>query len=426
MQIPALPSVECAILHDQFNPLDGKLVFHAIQTIAKEINFILDPMDVQLMPGSDQYNVYVFAGGHRILVSQSQEPLGAAGFRNALTTPYTGMILPDAHDIVQRHTSNTFVTISKGVFDTPADLKAKLGGELAQLDSFLALEDADKARDFCRLLVNALIRNNPATAIHWCVSDNLVSQEFYEQANKSDMNLLNLRPFLSSSAGRMGDGLPLGMVLNGSQWVVGKMVSFEEAPVPFSWMMEVALGFIKMCQLRGSIIPHNESFGVEEENWTVGVVHEPAREGAEWEHVKLVVVDAPEFGIHGDASAKRTFKYESSEDIRKRAEEERKEIRAANDVAMNEDNILNPDDDMDRAILEKLQKQNQKETEPVPEEVKPAAPLEPWEGKQRENNLESLRELARLGGSRGGQDPDSPQKGSGSVIKKVSGLFRRK
>lgn len=333
MEIPALESVECAILHEQFKPLDGNVLLHSIQELARQLNFA---PQVQLIPSSTQKDIHVFANGHRILVSQNPEPLAPEGFRSALTTPYTGFVLPNAHDVVMRHKANTFITIGKGFLDS-RHLREHLNSPVFMeavdaVSSFTTLAEADRARAFCYALTKLIIGHNPAQAIHWCVSDNLVSQAIFENsARDNDITLLNIRPHLSSSAGRLGEGLPLKMIVHGSQWIIGRMIEFEEAPVPFPWMMEVVYGFIRVCQIRGSILPHNNTFGDEDNNWSVAVYHEEIEGHTAWDKVRLVVVNAPQFGIHGDATAKRYHKYENEEDIRKRAEEEEHEVTAAND-----------------------------------------------------------------------------------------------
>ncbi|MES0880034.1 hypothetical protein [Roseibium sp. SCP14] len=325
MQIPALRCVETAILHEQFEPIDGSLIFETIKRLAAELKFA---PEVQLMATSTQKDIHVHAGGHRILVSQNESPLEMDGFQSALSTPYTKIVFPDAPDSVRRHKANTFVTIGKGVLGgVPEEYFEKLG---MQPEAFTTQDEAQRAIEFCHQLTRLIIQHHSASAIHWCLSDNLVPQSFFEAVSSSgDLTLLNIRPFLTSSAGQMGEGQPLGMMATGSQWLIGKMVEVEEAPVPFPWMMEMVLGFIKVCQVRGSIIPDNESFSVEGADWTVGVYHEKLEGHDTLEKVRLVVVNAPKFGIHGNVGAKRTISYDSVEDLRRHAEDEQRELSAS-------------------------------------------------------------------------------------------------
>lgn len=327
MQVPALPSVDCAILHDEFKPVGGDEIFEAIKQLSRVLKFA---PEVQLMASSSRKDIHVHAGGNRILVSQNEQPLEMDGFRSALSTPYTGILLPDAHDIVSRHRANTFVTIGKGMLGNLPDTYYETLG--MQPEGFKSPDEIQRATEFCRALTELIIKQHPATALHWGMSDNLVPQSFFENACAgNDLTLLNVRPFITSSSGRLGEGLPIGMYVNGSQWLIGKMIEVEEAPVPLSWMMEMVLAFIRFCQLRGAIIQHNQSFSVEGQDWTVGVYHEKIEGHVAWEKVRLVIVDAPEFGIHGDTSAKRYTTYENEVEVRARAEEEKAELNASND-----------------------------------------------------------------------------------------------
>ena len=426
MQIPALGSVECAILHDEFKPVDGRLIFSAIQKLALELKFA---PEVQLMVTSTEKDIHVHAGGHRILISQNDKPLIMDGFRNTLSTPYTGFVLPNANEIVHRHKANTFVTIGKGMIpdELTNQFADKLGDHAAALKAmsqFVTWDEANRAMKFCQELTKLIVQHHAATAIHWCTSDNLVPQSFFEAASEmSDFAMIGARPMISSSAGRLGNGLPIGAVFNGSQWLIGKIISFEEATVPLPWMMEVVMGFIKMCLLRGKIIPHNESFSVEGQNWTIGVYHEKIEGFDGWEMVKLIVVNAPEFGIYGDTSAKRSYDYQSKEDIQNRAQQEEREVRAANDVPFDSNDTLDPENDMDLAIMKKLQQKTLSEEEP---KFHPAnTKVEEWNGVSRNNDIKSLRELAnrsRKVETKNDAADETPKRG---FLRKFAGTFSK-
>lgn len=331
MKIPPLPAVESAILHDRFQPIDGQRLLQAITALAAKYGL---GAQCSLMVTSTEKDIHVLVGAYRILVSQNAEPLGPEGFRTALTTPFTGMIFPGAQEAVARHQANTFVTVGKGPMTLPDDLLySSIGDAVAEMSAFTTSEEAAAAMALCQELTNVVIKEHPARAIHWCVSDNLVPQDYFERAvATSGVTLLAVRPYLSSSTGRLGDGLPVGVTANGSQWLLGKMVMIEEAPVPLSWLLPTLYGFIDLCLMRGSLIQHMETFSVEGQDWQIGVFHEKIEGFDRWEMVRLKVLHCPEYGIHGRVKTKRTFEYKSVEDVRRRAAEEQHEVRAANDV----------------------------------------------------------------------------------------------
>lgn len=323
MQIPAMPSVECAILHEDFRPIDGNIIFQAIQEYAQDLGF---GPDIKPMITSTEKDIHVLANNHRILVSQNPEPLAIDGFKFALSTPYTSLVFPSAADAVRNHKANTFVTIGKGVIDFPHEMR-DLQKLVADQTSFQTSEEAIRAQMLCHRLTKLIISNHPATGLHWTCADNLVPQSFYESATEGEnLALMNLRPILTSSAGKFGDGLPLGMIVSGSQWLIGRIIEFEEAPVPLPWMLQVLTTFVKVCQIRDSIIPHNESFSVEGEDWSVGVYHEAFEHSNDFDKVRLVVAKAPQFGINYEVTSKRTLRYENAADIRARADQEKRDL----------------------------------------------------------------------------------------------------
>jgi hypothetical protein len=317
MKIPALPAVECAILHERFAPMDGGRLLSAIEAVTQQ-NGLGAPC--RPMISSTEKDVHVLVGPYRVLVSQNTAPLGPEGFRNALTTPFTGMVFPNARQAVESHRANTFVTVGKGPVPMPEEFfKTGLGDAVAQMAAFVTSEEALKAIRVCQSLARFMMDHNPASAVHWCASDNLVPQKFFEHAAKSnDPTLLNIRPYITSSAGRLGEGHPVGMTANGSQWLLGKIVAIDEAPVPLPWLMETLFGFVSFCLQRGSLIPHMDTFSVEGQDWQIGVFHEKIEGFDKWEMVRLKILHHPKYGIHGKVTTKRTIEYKDVDDLKKR------------------------------------------------------------------------------------------------------------
>ncbi len=250
--------------------------------------------------------------------------------------------------------------------------------------------------------------------------------------------MLGVRPYLYSSAGRLDQGSPVGMVANGTQWLIGKVVAVDEAVVPIDWMHDKVVEFVKVSKIRGSVTPHKETFSVEGENWAMSVIHDGFVDGYECEQIRLKVLHAPEFGIQCNThlnvntpvQVKQEAPVQEHENVvpdpkpvqMQTAPVSQPKIMAANDRGAQEINILDPENEMDRAILEKLQKKKEEsERAQQPEAPKPVEPMEPWQGRQRNNDVGALRELANRGRHDNQQKPDG-----GSVSNKVSGLFSKK
>jgi hypothetical protein len=322
MKIPPLPQVECAILHEGFVPIDAHTLLGAIEAAARQHGL---GETCQPMITSTEKDVHVLVGEHRVLVSQNAEPLVPDGFRTALTTPFTSMIFPNAREAVEGHRANTFVTVGKGPVSMPEEVyRSEIGEMVAAMSAYTTSEEALRSIAVCQQITQFVTRLHPASALHWCVSDNLMPQAFFDAAAaSSDPTRLNIRPYLTSSAGRMGEGLPIGVTANGSQWLLGKMVAMDEAPVPLEWLLTTTYSFVSFCLMRGSLLPHMHTFSVEGEDWQVGVFHEKIDGFDGWEMVRLKVLHHPKYGIHGKAAAKRTFEYKSVEDVKRHAAEER-------------------------------------------------------------------------------------------------------
>lgn len=284
MQVAPLRNVEVAILHDRFNPIDRPRLSAAVQALAAQSG-LQTPMEP--LGGDGATNIYVGNGAWYLLLSQSNQPLGPQGFTNALNQPATHLADQDMTAAVREHRANSFVTLGKGVpvtrelesqltderllpalMSAPPELLRPMNifdGRVPQplITHMTDLADVKMAMELAAALTGLLVGNNPARAIHWCMSDNLMPQSHFEAITNSGVGLtpLALRPNLFSSHNRLEPGKPLGMVLQGSQFLLGRPLRFEEAPIDMSWIMSMCAGFITYSHMRGAVIGDGETFG---------------------------------------------------------------------------------------------------------------------------------------------------------------------
>jgi hypothetical protein len=295
--------------------------------------------DVQGGP-TDEYCITASAGGMHILVSQNSQPLGPEGFVNVLAQPITKFAVPDAENRVARHRANTFITVSKGMH-MPQPLLRAVNEFLPGLaDKDHAFTDHMKVKSAIELaykIAVAIQRQVSCTAVHWCMCDQLVNPEFFEAVGKGPtLTPLCVRPNLFSSSNQLGRGFPLGMVVNGAQYLIGRPVVFNEAIVELPWMLERVCNFIDMCHLRGSVIAHGESFGISSGE-IIKVTHiAPSREYPMGNYT-LTAFHVPQFGILGKGGPQAT------DGADRRAQ--------LSDGAA----TLDPNDPIDRLILERLE-----------------------------------------------------------------------
>ncbi len=122
-------------------------------------------------------------------------------------------------------------------------------------------------------------------------------QQFIDLRGDDALLLLDMNPQLFSSANKMEEGAPLGCLLVTSHYLVGKIVIFEEAPVPLGWMIERLHGFLSYCLERGELIGDGETFGDEDGEWVILVRHAPPEKPELPGEVHLKVLYSKEHGI---------------------------------------------------------------------------------------------------------------------------------
>jgi hypothetical protein len=335
MRITPMPQIECALLYDRFDPADGGELFDVVETailragLAKSCNRI---------PTEDK-DVHVMAGDYVVMISQNPGPLGPDGFANCLNQPFTRLVLPDAAERVSRHRANTFVTITKGLPLTGNDQSFlnEVGGDKY---SFTDWSEAKVAMELCYYFARHFCSKRAPSAVHWCPADHLVDHEFFLGAGQGPtLTPLFIRPNLYSSSGRMGNGAPIGMIANGSEYLLGRNVSFREAPVDFRWMIERVCNFIDMCHARGDIIPHGESFGASGSE-VISVAHIAPSGNNPRASIELTAVNVPAFGIYG----------RSSQHSGGRESQDEAPVQNSNSKIE-----LNANDPIDRAIMARLE-----------------------------------------------------------------------
>jgi hypothetical protein len=299
MKISPMPAVECALLHSDFEPVPAQAIFDRAVGIAREAG-IAQPIRATFT--STHNEALILLGDIRIQVTQNPEPLAPAGFQGALGMAAIQLIFPDAPQVVSSHRANTFVTVGKGLFDPNAFGAAGkfLLEELPGVSSFTTSEEVEFAMKIACGLSVFLHEGNSATAFHWCMNDYLLSpRQFLSLASGGPPTALAVNPVLSSSTRRMGPNEPIAVLARGSQWLLGRIVCFEEERVPASFMLERLVNFIDICRMRGSIIPDGDTFGVDETE-VIHVSWKDADTSVSVDYVLLTIIRSDEHGInHG-------------------------------------------------------------------------------------------------------------------------------
>ncbi|MEM7300729.1 MAG: hypothetical protein AAF468_06560 [Pseudomonadota bacterium] len=436
MNIPPMDAVECAVLHENFKPMDGEALFGLIRLLAAEQEL---PGDASLMLTSTDKDIHVMVGDFRIMVSQNAGPLGPEGFQQALAMPYTQMAFPEAEQAVANHTCNTFITFAKGAIDNrlvaESDLGEALGDALSDMNQITDPFTAESAMQICQNIALAIAENNPTSAVHWCANNQLMSPEMFLAVVKSDFKWpLYLNPYPFSGSSDENGTQSIGVVGMGSQWLFGKTLVFEEAPVPFSWLYEKMMQFAVGCQMRGEIIPHGDSFGTHEDEVIAVGHHEPSEEYP-YGRISLTLVKSAEHDIDDNTKTQLPIHYDDEGNQLNTAGEALNTLVAerADDLAENPQtlDVQNP---VDQEIVERLEHKNL-EIKPDSEiEVQHAGeptdrsemPLPDAYEAQKKLNVAQLRKIAQKASQQSEKPTATKTKNTSSLVQKAMGLFARK
>lgn len=294
MKIQPINSIECALLHNRYSPMAEAKLVSIIESLAVSVGW-----SGECHAGSSiEHGVSIInVGEYQISVSQFLEALPKKGFGGCLPQPITVLMMPDAEARIDKHVAHSFISISRQMPTNDPRLDFDITTS-DPLDFFLS-EDSLAAMTLGYKLADALHRNNPATAIHWLPSDHLVSPQMFELAAVgSSLTPFFVRPYLYSSTGAIGDGNPVGMVANGSQFLVGKPVIFEEAIVDYQWIIKRVSQFIDQSLSKGQVPATGTGFGIEKDE-VIEVIHKDPEPINPMGSYTLVARNVPKFGISG-------------------------------------------------------------------------------------------------------------------------------
>lgn len=309
MNITPMPGVECALLHAEFAPMPSRSIFAEAAAIARRLG-IGD--EAHPMVTSSETDAHMFFGNLRVMVSQNPQPLGPAGFEGAFAMTSTQLRFPDARAVVAAHRANSFVTIGKGPID-PNQIKPEqaefLLRTLGEAAFFTTSQEVELGMKFCRELSAFIHANHAATAMHWCMNDYLLRPKELLSLISGPPEFAAVNPVLTSGTGRFTQDTPLGVIGRSSQYLIGRLVVIEEARVPAPYLIERLLQFVAICQMRGSIIPDGDTFGIDETE-VIKVKWQGPSERFSLDHVVLTITRSEAHGIDGSPPPQLRIRYD--------------------------------------------------------------------------------------------------------------------
>ena len=315
--------------------------------ILQHLNGCLENTDLNfdiIQAGANGEFVLMMSGDLHVLVSQTPNPLDMESFKQTLASPYTQMTLKNADEIVYRHRSHVLIAVGNGM-PMPNNLESR--DLLQKVEHQQSPGQFELKLTLCKLMTSFFARNKLPTAVHWLQSDMfLPSENFLLLASDPFPVPLFVHPGLFSSRNTI-NGVPvLGLRTFGASHLIGYEIIFIEAPVPLGWLFERACNFVSIARDRGSLIPHGESFGADN-NEVIRVRHRPASDDRPAGEIELTLERSSEFELdEKDMPISQPVLVESEAEI-----------------------ALDQNDPIDRAILERLKQTGQDMREVLEENV---------------------------------------------------------
>ncbi len=340
MENIAPTKIESVLLYQEYENIDP-------QKILQHLNGSLESTDLNfeiVQAGAQGEFILMMCGDLHVLVSQTPNPLDMEGFNQTLASPYTQMTLKNADEIVYRHRSHVFITVGNGV---PMPDNSELQELIQKVEHQQSPGQFELKLTICKLMTSFFARNQLPTAVHWLQSNILLpSENFLLLASDPFPIPLFVHPGLFSSRNTISGVPVLGLRTFGASHLIGYEITFIEAPVPLRWLYERACNFVSIARDRGSLIPHGESFGVDNDE-VIRVRHRPASDDRPAGEIELTLELSSEFELDDN-------KLPVSQPVHAESEAE---------IA------LDQNDPIDRAILERLKQAGQNMREVLEEKT---------------------------------------------------------
>ena len=351
---PGRPSdIETAILYE------GEPPTFAIEDLCTALSIAFRKEGMRFAPGADfgPNTMLVHAEGFFVTLTRNAAPLGPEGFAATLTSPLTGFLAPDAEGAIARHRSNICITAAFG----PPLLRG-LAAERGLADALppVTAEQFRLAQRIGRAATSWILRAerfaaHPPSLVHWCQSNVLATPDnFMELASRYPEAGLLYHPCLIHGEPTSDGRETFGLETVGATNLIGREVVVDPAPVPLDHLVErVASTIDYMWTHRdGAPIPHDECIGAEKDaTERIRVRHLPPSDGHPHGRLRLTFEFRPEDrdGGEGGDGAPQPAPGPNAGIERGTLREDREEA------------SLNPNDPVDRMILDALERRREED-----------------------------------------------------------------
>ena len=303
MKIAPFSEVTCTILHDTAEPPSMDMLLDAVVHFAPTCGLRVLQNG---FPEKEKHSASIWVGldEERLLnveIKHIPQPIQAEAFQTAFDVPMNLHFVPDAKNIIRRHSSATLIIVSMGPLPVSPEterIKEFFGDALDPMLKFRTYEEALKAKMLCRALAHVVVAHHSSTLLYWLPHNKLLLPEALQELNgTTGILLMDMNPLIFSNDSGLSDDAPIGCVLINSHYLVGKIIKFEPAPVTVRWMMDKLLKFVLYCLDRDELIGDGETFRDDDGEWVIQVRHVPPEKPELPGEVHLKVLYSKEHGI---------------------------------------------------------------------------------------------------------------------------------
>ncbi|MGI9355945.1 MAG: hypothetical protein ACR2PF_12395, partial [Rhizobiaceae bacterium] len=311
-----------------------------------------------LVEATPEHTFVTLFGTNDLLITIEQifEPFNLQPFQGVLDSAYLKIVSPAATDRLESHKSAVLIDVSHGTMPDEEKTNALLdqvglGHSGQSSDEFLLRLETLKA------LTRAYGEQREPLLVHWTQSNQLLDfQTFATLSGEAMPSLLNIHPQLYSDKTN-AKGQWIGFTTFGAAHFLGREITFKSAPIAWGNLYEYALTFLRFCSSKeGYTVPHGDCFS-DGEGLSIAVRHIPDRADGSAATYELTLLQSTKFG------------YECPPDL----------VPALGDDGDDPFPDLNPEDPVDRAILQRLAERGDTVIEErvaiVDEQVEEPAPM---------------------------------------------------
>ncbi|WP_306146768.1 MULTISPECIES: hypothetical protein [unclassified Roseibium] len=347
MKIFPTPSIDAQVLMERYEPLSGNAVLEMIVRAAVAAG--LPAEECKLLKTSTEKDIRVLCGNYHILVTQTVPFEASAQLETALNSFSVKSSFPVAADVIEATTAYTQISVYKGLIPVGAFPEGALQEIGESVATFTDSSESQMAMAIVKSVTASIADASFPTAIFWIPSLFLMTPDTFKLVADEDTPLLlYVHPHLYGETSPLTGEQLIGVIGSGAPSIIGYSVEFTPSKLPTGYLIERLYSFIGFTLKRGKVFPSGDVFG-SDENEKIQVFHHPPHDGGA-PRIELKVVHNPALGVERDPVPTIFKEYDTE------GAQTGERIDGAEEV------VLDPDDPIDAAILQQLNRQKTGET----------------------------------------------------------------